>query len=86
MNTLQSRGVSLPVIAVVIGLILFVLALLFAIIGRTNNRPPTVTQARKEAPKSVYEDELQRKINSLKTHQLQFQLQLQSFQLLKRQR
>jgi len=66
MSSLLSRGISLPVIAVMIGLILFVLALIFAIIGRTNNRPPTMTQARKEAPKSVYEDELQRKINSLK--------------------
>jgi len=67
MSSLLSRGISLPVIAVMIGLILFVLALIFAILGRTNNRPPTVTQARKEAPKSVYEDELQKKINSLKS-------------------
>ncbi len=63
---LQARGISVPVVAVVVGLILFLLALLFAILGQTNNRPPQVT-AQKEFPKTPYEDELQKKINALKT-------------------
>lgn len=68
---MQERGISIPVIAVVAGLILFVLALIFAILGRTGHRPPTVIGMRKEAPKSPYEDELQKKINSLKERPIQ---------------
>jgi hypothetical protein len=63
----QARGISLPLVAVGAGIVLFILALIFAILGRTKNRPPMVVPARKEPPKSAYEDDLQRKINSLKT-------------------
>lgn len=64
---MQARGISLPVIAVAVGLVLFILALIFAVLGRTGNRPPTVIQARREPPKTAYEDDLQKKINALKT-------------------
>jgi len=70
LTRLQERGISLPLIAVALGLILFVLALLFAILSRLGRRePPTVIGGVKNEPQkpSPYEDELQRKINSLKS-------------------
>ncbi len=67
LSGMQERGISVPVIAVVIGLLLFVLALIFAVLGRTNNRPPMVVTTRKEPPKTVFEDDLQKKINALKS-------------------
>lgn len=69
--SMQARGISIPVIAVVIGLILFVLALIFAILGRTNRRPPTVATVHKDPPKTAYEDNLQQKINALKNKPIQ---------------
>jgi cell division septation protein DedD len=64
---LQARGISLPIVAVGIGILLFILALIFAVLSRVNNEPPKVVNVRKTPPKTPAEDELQKKINALKS-------------------
>lgn len=64
----QDRGISLPLLAVGLGVLLFLFALLFAILGRRRNEPPKVVSVGKIPPKTPAEDELQRKINALKNN------------------
>lgn len=68
LNVFQSRGISLPILAVGLGLILFVVALILALLNRgRRDTPPTVINQRKDLPITPAEDELQKKINALKS-------------------
>jgi hypothetical protein len=66
LGQLQARGISVPVIAVSLGLLLFILALLFAILGRLGRRKASAPGTVPSAPRTAYEDDLQKKINALK--------------------
>jgi hypothetical protein len=62
----QARGISLPVVAIGLGLLLFIIALILAILNRSSHEPPKVVNVRRDPPHTPAEDDLQRKINALK--------------------